>query len=80
MKRFEFCEITVEERLGIEPGFERFLKDKSLSGDAAEEEIEFLRMLRFTGRRPSPLYYYRELQSLRDPLHFPAVGPPGRSD
>jgi len=23
------------------------------------------------GRRPNALYYYRELQNLRDPLHFP---------
>jgi len=26
--------------------------------------------LRFKGKRPTPLYYYRELQNLRDPLHF----------
>jgi len=26
--------------------------------------------LRFRGKRPSGLYYYRELQNLRDPLHF----------
>jgi hypothetical protein len=54
----------------IEPGFEQFLKNKSLSGDATEEEIEFLKTLKFRGRHPAPLYYYRELQSLRDPLHF----------
>ena len=35
-----------------------------------EDEIAFLRRLRFNGKRPTPLYYYRELQSLRDPLHF----------
>ena len=34
------------------------------------EEIEFLRALKFTHKRPTALYYYRELQSLRDPLHF----------
>jgi hypothetical protein len=54
--------------------------DKSLSGDATEEEIEFLKTLKFKGRRPAPLYYYRELQSLRDPLHFPAAAQPGGSD
>ena len=54
----------------IEPGFEQFLRDKSLSGDATEDEIEFLKTLRFKGKRPAPLYYYRELQNLRDPLHF----------
>jgi transcriptional regulator with XRE-family HTH domain len=71
LKRFEFIEITPQERFGIEPGFEEFLKDKTLSGDATEQEIEFLKTLNFKGRRPSSLYYYRELQSLRDPLHFP---------
>lgn len=80
VKRFEFGEITAEEPFGIEPGFEQFLRDKSLSGDATEEEIEFLKMLKFTGRRPSPLYYYRELQSLRDPLHFPTSEQPMGSD
>jgi hypothetical protein len=72
VRRFEFTEITPEDRFGVEPGFELFLRDKSLSGDATEEEIGFLKMLKFKRRRPSPLYYYRELQSLRDPLHFPA--------
>jgi transcriptional regulator with XRE-family HTH domain len=76
VKRFEFVETTVEEPFRIEPGFEQFLKDKSLSGDATEEEIGFLTTLNFRGRRPSPRYYYRELQSLRDPLHFPASGKP----
>ena len=74
IKRFEFVEKHGEQPLAIEPGFEQFLKDKSLSGDASEGEIGFLKMLRFEGRRPTPLYYYRELQSLRDPLHFQAAG------
>ncbi len=69
-KRFEFVERESEEQFNVEPGLEGFLEDASLRGDATEEEIEFLRRLRFKGRRPSPLYYYRELQSLRDPLHF----------
>ena len=54
----------------VEPGLEQFLKDKSLSGDATEEEIAFLKALKFKGKQPSPIYYYRELQNLRDPLHF----------
>jgi hypothetical protein len=37
-----------------------------------EQEIDFLKKLRFNGKRPTPLYYYRELQNLRDPLHFRA--------
>jgi transcriptional regulator with XRE-family HTH domain len=69
-KRFEFVEQEQPKTFAIEPGFELFLNDKSLSGDATEEEIEFLRSLRFKGRRPAPIYYYRELQNLRDPLHF----------
>jgi transcriptional regulator with XRE-family HTH domain len=80
LKRFEFVEIAIEESFVIEPGFEQFLKDGCLSANATEEEIEFLKMLKFKGRRPSPLYYYRELQSLRDPLHFPPPEQPRRSD
>jgi len=70
VKRFEFAEQEPQKRFGIAPGFEQFLNDKSLSGDATEEEIEFLKALKFRGKQPSPIYYYRELQNLRDPLHF----------
>jgi hypothetical protein len=70
LKRFEFAEQEPQTHFAIEPGFKQFLKDKSLSADATEEEIEFLRALKFKGRRPAPIYYYRELQNLRDPLHF----------
>jgi len=80
LKRFEFVEMAPEPALAIEPGFEQFLKDKSLSGDATEEEIEFLKMLKFKGKRPAPMYYYRELQNLRDPLHFPTSEQPRGSD
>jgi transcriptional regulator with XRE-family HTH domain len=69
-KRFEFVEQPAAPRASMEPGLEQFLKDRALSGDATPEEIEFLRALKFEARRPTPLYYYRELQSLRDPLHF----------
>ena len=72
LKRFEFVEKEPEPSREVEPGLEEFLKDASLSGDATEEEIEFLKRLRFKGKRPAPLYYYRELQNLRDPLHFRA--------
>lgn len=80
LKRFEFVEIAAEQSSAMERGLEQFLKDQSLSGDATEEEIEFLKMLKFKRRRPSPIYYYRELQNLRDPLHFPDSGQPGRAD
>jgi len=70
LKRFEFAEQESPAAFTLEPGFEQFLRDKSLSGDATEEEIEFLKALKFKGKRPAALYYYRELQNLRDPLHF----------
>ncbi len=53
-----------------EPGLRDFLADASLSGTATAAERAFLTRLRFKDRRPTPLYYYRELQNLRDPLHF----------
>jgi transcriptional regulator with XRE-family HTH domain len=79
IKRFEFAETEPKEGSAVEPGLEQFLKDANLSGDITEEEIDFLRRLTFQGRQPSPLYYYRELQNLRDPLHFAAVARPKRS-
>ena len=69
-QRFEFVEIEPESDFDDEHGFKEFLEKTSLSEDATEEEIGFLRKLRFKGKRPTPLYYYRELQNLRDPLHF----------
>ncbi len=69
-KRFEFME--KEPDADEEPGLKKFLRDSSLSGGATDQELDFLRKLRFSGKRPTPLYYYRELQNLRDPLHFRA--------
>ena len=69
-KRFEFVEAESDRPFGDEPGLNAFVKDASLSGKLTPEEIEFLKRLRFKGKRPTPLYYYRELQNLRDPLHF----------
>jgi transcriptional regulator with XRE-family HTH domain len=84
-KKFEFVEresAPSEE----EPGLKEFLRRQSVSCDATEEEIAFLKKLRFIGRHPTTLYYYRELQNLRDPLHFRAATaqtlrkkPPGQS-
>jgi len=68
-RRFAFVE-TGPEQPEVEPGFKEFVNDSSLRGTATKEEIELLRNLRFNGRRPTAIYYYRELQSLRDPLHF----------
>jgi transcriptional regulator with XRE-family HTH domain len=69
-RRLEFVERSVDEPVNEEPGFKDFLRDRSLSGDATEEETAFLKSLRFKGKRPTSLYYYRALQIFRDPLHF----------
>jgi hypothetical protein len=79
VKRFAFAEQQPQQAFAVEPGLEQFLKDMTLSGDATEEEIEFLKAMRFNGKQPSRIYYYRELQNLRDPLHFPPVSQPGES-
>jgi transcriptional regulator with XRE-family HTH domain len=80
LKRFEFAEQAPQQPFALEPGLQQFLKDASLSGDATAEEIEFLKTLKFREKQPSAIYYYRELQNLRDPLHFPPVAQPAESD
>lgn len=73
-KRFQFVERSRPEAgEDEERGLRAFLQDPALSGTATPEEIAWLRRLTFNGRRPRALYYYRELQSLRDPLHFDAA-------
>jgi transcriptional regulator with XRE-family HTH domain len=69
-RRFEFVEKEPEPAFGEEPGLREFLGDVSLRGNATEDEVEFLKKLKFREKRPNALYYYRELQNLRDPLHF----------
>ena len=66
VKRFEF----VERAPGEEQGLRGFLDDPALTGTATADEVSWLRQLPFLDRRPTPLFYYRELQTLRDPLHF----------
>jgi len=72
-KKFGFVELEPAPSVDEEPGLQAFLQDPFLRGDATAEEIEFLKKLQFTRGRPTPLYYYRELQNLRDPLHFRSV-------
>lgn len=55
-----------------EKGLLEFLREPLLSGTATPSELAFLEALQFKDRRPTALYYYRELQNLRDPLHFRA--------
>jgi transcriptional regulator with XRE-family HTH domain len=70
--RFEFVETGALPTAEEEPGLKEFLRNPGMSKDASCEEIAFLESLRFHRVNPTALYYYRELQSLRDPLHFPA--------
>jgi transcriptional regulator with XRE-family HTH domain len=70
-RKFGFREESGETTAAEEPGLRAFLGDATLGAGAAAEEIENLRRLRFPpSRRPAPLFYYRVLQALRDPLHF----------
>ena len=70
VRKVEFVETDASDMGGEEPGLQEFLRNPSMAGDASDEEIAFLRKLKFTGKRPAALYYYRELQNLRDPLNF----------
>jgi transcriptional regulator with XRE-family HTH domain len=70
LKKLEFMEKETDEPFGAEYGLKEFLSNPSLSRDATEEETEFLKKLRFKRFRPTALYYYREMQNLRDPLNF----------
>jgi len=69
-KKIEFVEREPDQAFDEEPGLKEFRRNPSLSADTTEEKIECLRKLRFRRKRPTPRYYYRELQNLRDPLHF----------
>lgn len=69
-KKFEFVETEADEFPRGEPGLKEFLENDSFNANATPEEIGFLRKLKFRGKHPTALYYYRELQNLRDPLHF----------
>jgi transcriptional regulator with XRE-family HTH domain len=54
-RRLEFVERSLDEPVNEEPGFTEFLRDRSLSSSATEEELEFLKSLRFKGKRPTSL-------------------------
>jgi transcriptional regulator with XRE-family HTH domain len=77
LREFHFTERTAADRTTQEAGFAEFVEDKSLSGSATEDEIAWLERLRFASRHPTALFYYRELQNLRDPLHFRPMREPG---
>ena len=69
-KKLEFKEVEPEPSFEIEPGLKQFLNDVTLSAGITEDETDFLKRLRTDGKHPSPLFYYRELQNLRDPVNF----------
>lgn len=73
LRRIEFVQKEVDAQPEEEQGLKDFLRNPAMSGDATGEEIEFLKRLTFEGSRPTDLYYYRELQNLRDPLNFRAA-------
>lgn len=75
LKKLEFREAEPEPAFETEPGFEAFLGDPKLSAGINEHEIAYLRSLSPSGKRPAPLFYYRELQNLRDPLNFLPLSP-----
>ena len=79
LKRLDFVEREIDDPVEQEPGLTEFLQDASLSANASQDEIAFLRRLTFKGRRPRALYYYRELQNLRDPMHFGGALPSRRA-
>jgi transcriptional regulator with XRE-family HTH domain len=72
VKKLEFVEMQPPVMPEEEPGLKEFLLSTAMSGNATDDEIEFLKNLSFKSKksRPTALYYYRELQNLRDPLHF----------
>src|SRR5256885_331586 len=46
-KRFEFTEVGPDRPPTVEPGFQEFLSNASLSADATAEELAFLTALKF---------------------------------
>jgi transcriptional regulator with XRE-family HTH domain len=69
-KKLEFREAQPEADFEVEPALEEFLDNAKLSSGITGDEVAFFKRLHTDGKRPSVLYYYRELQNLRDPLNF----------
>lgn len=70
LKRFAFVELEPDQPDDGQAGLREFLSEYQLSLEIAQEEVKFLKALRIKDRKPNALYYYRELQNLRDPMHF----------
>ncbi len=69
-KKFAFVENPPEGDCAEEPALKEFLELAPFCGGVTEEESKYLKRLKFKGKHPTPLFYYRELQNLRDPLNF----------
>jgi hypothetical protein len=69
-RTFRFVESAPGDHTDDDSALAEFLRDPQLNDNATEEEIRLLRGHRLGNRRPNKLYYYRALQTLRDPLHF----------
>jgi transcriptional regulator with XRE-family HTH domain len=69
-KKLEYKETGTEVSAEVESGLKQFLADPKFCTNITEDELVFLKSLRFRGKRPTALYYYRELQNFRDPLNF----------
>ncbi len=67
-RRFVFGEDAKQKTAPDPAGLRAFLRDPRLSADATGEEIAILRRLTFPAA--TPLFFYRILQNLRDPLNF----------
>ena len=74
-RKFAFIERQPDTVSDEEPGLKEFRQFAPLCGGVTDEEIEYLKSLRFKGKHPTPLFYYRELQNLRDPLHSRRLTP-----
>jgi transcriptional regulator with XRE-family HTH domain len=68
-RRFHFAE-SGSDGHHEEHAFREFLNNPNMSADTTEQELDFLRNLKLHQQSPTPLFYYRALQTLRDPLNF----------
>jgi transcriptional regulator with XRE-family HTH domain len=66
-RRFVFGE-DARQKAADPAGLRAFLRDARLNSDPTAEEMAILRSLRLPSA--TPLFYYRILQNLRDPLNF----------
>ena len=71
-RNLKYCEARLFDQDDVEFGLTEFLNTPTLSQGITQAELAFLKSLRLPSGRPTALYYYRELQNMRDPLSFVA--------